>query len=165
VPGKRTVELTCNPAFAQFLAEELVPYIRDRYRVTHDSHHTLIGGSSFGGIASSFAALRYPGIFGNVLSQSGSYWWKPATDTQFEWLTKQYSEAPHANIHFYTEVGLMENSKFPDGRPTQLAANRRFRDVLRAGGYPVDYSEFNGDHSMLNWQGSLANGLIALLGN
>ncbi len=165
VMGKRSSELTCNEAFARFLAEELIPHIRERFRVSHDPHRIVIGGSSYGGLAASFAALRYPGVFGNVLSQSGSYWWKPVADSQFEWVTRQYSEQPSRDVRFYAEVGLMENSQFPNGRPTQLAANRHFRDVLRTRGYKITYSEFNGDHSMLNWRGSLANGLIELLGS
>ncbi|MGU0055941.1 alpha/beta hydrolase-fold protein [Enterobacter hormaechei] len=33
---------------------------------------TVLAGSSYGGIASSWVALRYPRLFGNVLSLSGS---------------------------------------------------------------------------------------------
>lgn len=164
VPGKRTTELTCNEAFARFLAEELVPRIRASFRVSRDPHRTVIGGSSFGALTAAFGALRYPGVFGNVLSQSGSYWWKPAGDSEFEWLTRLYSEGPRQRVRFYVEVGLMESSQFPDGRPTQVAANRRFQNVLRSRGYQIAYSEFNGDHSMLNWRGSLAVGLMELLG-
>jgi enterochelin esterase family protein len=39
----------------------------------------------------------------------------------------------------------------------------RRRDALRAKGYWVDYQEFNGGHECLNWRGTLAEGLIALL--
>jgi enterochelin esterase-like enzyme len=162
LPGKRTVELTCNERFAEFLAQELVPFVRERYWVTGEARHTAIGGSSFGGLAAAFAALRFPGVFGNAIAQSGSFWWKPADESQFEWVARKYAESPYRDIRFYVEVGLMENSRFPDGRPTQLAANRHLRDVLRSRGYRVSYSEFNGDHSMLNWQGSLATALIEL---
>ena len=38
------------------------------------------------------------------------------------------------------------------------------RDVLLAKGYDVRYQQFNSGHDYLNWRGTLANGLIALVG-
>jgi enterochelin esterase-like enzyme len=35
---------------------------------------------------------------------------------------------------------------------------------LQAKGYPVYYSEFNGAHVFVCWQGSIADGLLALIG-
>jgi enterochelin esterase-like enzyme len=79
-PKARSVELPCNPAFADFLANELVPWVRRLYNVTSDPRQVTIGGSSYGGLAATYAAYRHPEMFGNVLSQSGSYWWTPPTD-------------------------------------------------------------------------------------
>jgi enterochelin esterase-like enzyme len=43
-----------------------------------------------------------------------------------------------------------------------LESNRHFRDLLRGRGVKVHYSEFNGDHTELNWRGSFAQGMVAL---
>src|SRR5947207_2047507 len=48
--------------------------------------------------------------------------------------------------------------------PTLLATNRNLRDTLLSKGYPVHYTEFNGNHGLLNWRGTLASHLIALIG-
>jgi len=38
------------------------------------------------------------------------------------------------------------------------------RDTLQTKGYAVHYTEYNGNHGMLNWRGTLASHLIALVG-
>jgi enterochelin esterase family protein len=39
------------------------------------------------------------------------------------------------------------------------------RDVLRVKGYEVHFQEFAGGHDYLSWRGTLADGLIALMGD
>lgn len=102
-----------------------------------------------------------------MISQSGSYWWSPDTNSselahevEGEWLTRQYAAADTKQIRFFIESGLNES-----GRPSMVITNRHFRDVLIAKNYEiVKYDEFNGGHEILNWRGSLADGLIALIG-
>ena len=48
--------------------------------------------------------------------------------------------------------------------PTLLAANRDLRDTLQSKGYSVNYTEFNGNHTLFNWRATLASHLIALVG-
>ncbi len=43
-------------------------------------------------------------------------------------------------------------------------ANRNLRDTLQSKGYSVHYTEFNGNHTLFNWRGTLASHLIALVG-
>jgi enterochelin esterase family protein len=155
-PTTRGIELPCNPAFADFLAKELVPWTQKNYHTTPDAARTIVAGSSYGGLAAVFAALRYPNVFGNVVSLSGSFWWKPKNETEPEWLTKQVAASTKLPLRFYLEVGLMEGS-------AQLDQNRHMRDVLREKGYPLGYLEYDGGHAFLNWSGGMANGLIFLM--
>ena len=157
----RNRELPCHQPFADFLVRELLPWARARYHVTDDPARTIVGGESYGGLAATFAGLRHPEVFGNVLSQSGSFWWKPDGEEEHEWLTRQFVDSPALPLRFYLDVGLLENTY--DGGPSQRCTNRHMRDVLRAKGYPVHYVEYNGGHDYVWWRGTLADGLLALV--
>jgi enterochelin esterase family protein len=64
-------------------------------------------------------------------------------------------------VRFFVEIGSFEQG---GGFANAVAENRRFRDVLKAKGYSVQYSEFTGGHEYVCWRGSFADGLIALAG-
>ncbi|MDX6528678.1 MAG: hypothetical protein QOH41_968 [Blastocatellia bacterium] len=163
----RDRDLECYPPFADFLAKELVPWARQRYRFSAEPERTIVGGVSLGGLNAAYCALRYPEVFGNVLSQSGAFGYFPGWEDQeaseyspFGWLIRQFVTTRKLPIRFYLEAGLFEN----DCADPLLAQNRRMRDVLEAKGYSVVYSEFAGGHEFLSWRGSVADGLIALAG-
>jgi enterochelin esterase family protein len=161
-------ELACTSEYADFLAQEIVPWARIKYHVTVRPEETIVGGASLGGLAAAFVAFKHPEVFGNVLSQSGSFQWKPDNEKNFEWLTQQFAASARLPLRFSFEAGLMENaSGAAPGQPIPpplLVANRNFRDTLQRKGYSIHYSEFNGNHTMFNWRGTLASHLIALVG-
>jgi enterochelin esterase-like enzyme len=162
LPG-RNRELSCNPQFAEFLAKELVPWVRERYQVTGDPGHVTVGGLSLGGLAAAYVAMRNPETFGNVLAQSGSFWWAPKRNEGEEpnWLARQFIESPKLPLRFYLEAGIFENDISGNGGGI-LENTRHLRDVLRAKGYEVHYREFAGGHDFLSWRGALADGLLSL---
>jgi enterochelin esterase family protein len=163
----RSRELPCNGNFADFLADELVPWVREVFGVPTPRELTLTAGSSYGGLAAAFAAYARPDVFGRVLSQSGSYWWKPnfasgeSSDEEWEWLTRKFVAAERLPVRFYLDVGRLE-ARGQASSPNMLIANRHMRDVLLAKGYLVHYAEFSGGHDYACWRGTLADGLIAL---
>jgi enterochelin esterase-like enzyme len=157
----RQEELACSQPFGDFVAFELVPWIRKRYEVTSAANRTIICGLSYGGLMAAYCSFRYPEVFGNVLSQSGSFGWCPETidlyapfEADTGWLIRQYVSARRSEVTFFLEVGRFETDTVKE--------NRRFRDVLQAKGYDVQYREINGDHEHAHWRGTLADGLIAL---
>jgi enterochelin esterase family protein len=173
-PGEaRSRELPSNPTFADFLNFELMPWARRLYNVTADPRLVVVGGSSYGGLAATYAGLRHPETFGNILSQSGSYWWTPPKssnpsdfdpDAEPNWMAKQFIASPKLPLRFYLDAGSDEIDLSGQGKSI-LMPNRHLRDVLRAKGYEVHYQEFVGGHDYLSWRGTLADGLILLMGS
>jgi enterochelin esterase-like enzyme len=166
----RNKELPPNPQFADFLATELLPWVHAHYSVTSDPKLTTVGGSSFGGIAATYAGLRHPQIFGNVLCQSGSFWWAPErigpdvdATTETGWLAKEFIKSPKLPLRFWMDAGVFEVDARGNGGAI-LEPSRHMRDVLLAKGYEVHYQQLNSGHDYLNWRGTLADGLIALVG-
>ena len=163
--GARDRELSCDPKYGDFLAKELVPSIRERLHATSDPSRTIIGGASISGFSAACVAFQHPEVFGNVLSQSGSFWWSPTGEVEDQWLLRQFAVSPNLPIRFYLSVGLLESGyAFRDGLISMLHANRHLRDVLQAKGYAVEYREVNGGHDPYNWQATLPDGLITLIG-
>jgi enterochelin esterase-like enzyme len=147
--------LSCSRPFSDVLATDIVPRARTAYHAGLEARDTAVAGSSLGGLASTCAAVTHPGVFGNVLSQSGSFWWAP--DAEPEWLTRQVRQMPALPLRLFVEVGEMEI-------PQQLETNRRLRDALLAAAATVEYREFNGNHAYLPWRSGFADGLVSLFG-
>lgn len=162
----RSRELSCNESFVRFLDEELVPWVERQFGMSFDTTRTALVGSSLGGLASAYGALRRPRKFGNVLSQSGAFAWAPE-DEEPSRLIRDYVLSPQASTRFYLEAGILETATQGLTRkiPSILDSNRHFRDVLRAKGYPVVYREFAGGHDYLWWRSTLGPALVDLLGS
>ena len=186
VSRHRLVDLVANPEFADFMARELVPWVRSHYNVTKDPKQTVVTGYSAGGLAAAYVAQRHSEVFGNVLSQSGAFWWsfehnggvcgprcpdsggtgadnsRDAT-TEGNFMVKQFLASPKLPLRFYLAAGTFEIDR-DGGGGNILESTRHLRDVLLAKGYQVHYQQFVGGHDGLSWRGALADGLIALLG-
>ena len=187
VGRRRLVDLVANPEFADFMATELLPWVRSHYNVTKDPKQTVLTGYSAGGLASTYVALRHSEVFGNVLSNSGAFWWsfehsggvcgprcpdsggtvgdnpRDAT-TEGNFLVREFLATPKLPLRFYLTAGTFEIDR-DGGGGNILESTRHLRDVLLAKGYDVRYQQFVGGHDGLSWRGALGDGLITLLGS
>ena len=158
----RDKELPLNFAFKDFVVKELVPYIRSKWNVTETPEKTIIGGMSYGGLAAGFCAFYHDSIFGNVLSQSGSFWRDTVIEEpsinwhRSDWLIKQFQTSYRKNVRFYLDWGLQE--------PIILNSNRKFTRILDRLEYDYKYSEFNGWHDWSNSRKTFPIGLQYLTG-
>lgn len=169
----RGEELPCNTDFVRMLKDELIPFVTRELGIEITGQRTVVNGVSYGGLASMFAGLTAPETFGLVASQSGSFWWKPnpmetndilgETD-RFCWLPERAAEWPVSDIRIWMESGTLEGRGFMNVAPSLLDSNRHMRNVLKARGYDVTYSEYLGGHDSAHWRNSLGDALIHLLG-
>jgi enterochelin esterase family protein len=150
----RMRELFVHEPFVEFLADELLPWARERLSFADDPAQTVVAGSSAGGLTAAYAALRRPDLFGLVLSQSGAFQ---------RGFPSEFARAERVPARFYLDAGRLDALAFGDFA-SLLHANRHFRDVLVAKGYDVTYAEFAGGHDYLWWRETIADGLVALLG-
>jgi enterochelin esterase family protein len=156
-------ELLCKKVFADHMKDEIMPWLRSMFPVSTDPGQNILIGSSFGGLAAAFLAFSDPNTWGTVLSQSGWFRWHPELDREHHWLARQFHAGPKLRLQFWLQVGNLEAAQMLDRGPSQLDANRDFRDVLRARGYDVSYNEYSGGHDASSLGAPLAKALREIL--
>ncbi len=156
----RWVECECHPPFAQFVADELMPWLARKFPGLGGVQNRVLIGLSYTGLAASWVGLERPGVFQRIVSQSGSYWWNDC------WISRRYELAPNRHYpSFYLDVGTRETDENVTHKPgvvqfaSQLSAVREFRDRLARSGIPVRYEEFEGGHDPMFW-GSMLPGAL-----
>ena len=109
--------------YARMLIEELLPMLRERYRLARGSRRVGVGGSSLGALVSLYVALQHPGIFGRAAVMSPAAWWG-------ERAILQEIDAFSGSVRprLWLDVGARE------GRDA-VADARMVRDRLRAQGW------------------------------
>ena len=74
-------------------------------------------------------------------------------------------DASAVPVRYYLTIGLLERGQaFSADTVSMIHASRHVRDVLRAKGYDVTLREIAGGHDPYNWEATLPDALIALLG-
>lgn len=166
-PDSRNVELPCSESFADFIAAELYPWLAHHYPISPAAPDWYAAGSNFGGLAATWLGFQLPQQIGNVISQSGSFWWGPgydfntsATTAEYErmWLIDQFENSATRPTRLWLEIGKLEHAE------TMLATNRKMAEVMKAKGYDVVYHELGGGHDYAHWRTSLPLALQHLMG-
>ena len=152
--------------FFTCVMQELLPYIQQHYAITSDPVLSIVTGASMGGIAALYTGLRHPERFGNIYSHTGSFHSGPPAERAYQHLEREIQQRTFVPQRFYLDVGMLERDEMgyasPDGGPNAIQSNRFIRDVLRARGYDVTYTEYSGGHDLLWAPATLAQALLAL---
>lgn len=86
--------------YTQFIFEELLPFIRKKYRVP-SFREKAFAGFSLGGLMALDIVWNHPGEFSKVGIFSGSLWWRSIDQTE-----KEYDDDKHRIIHQLVRNGV-----------------------------------------------------------
>lgn len=101
--GSKSKRTPYGEAYAAFIVEEVKPFIDQHYHTLPGFNHTLIAGSSMGGVISLYMGLKYPDVFGGVGILSAATWYNQSAVEQF-----LSSNQPNPNQRFFIAVGSNE---------------------------------------------------------
>lgn len=155
---ERLVEYPDHPDHARHLTEELVPYIQDHYPVRREPAARGLMGASFGGVAALSCAWRYPGFYGRLLLQSGSFAFSdigqhqrgPTFDPVVSFVNA-FRDAPgQPSERVFVSCGMYESL---------IYENRSLVPLLQSTGMDVRYVEARDGHNWINWRDRLREAL------
>ncbi|HYU99161.1 MAG TPA: alpha/beta hydrolase-fold protein [Pyrinomonadaceae bacterium] len=136
--------------YGRMLVEELKPFIDSQYRTKRDAKHTGLAGSSLGGLASLYLALKYPNVFGRAGVVSPSVWFAGKHILHYvESLPKK------PNVRIWIDIGTKEG-RTPEEAQQTVADARLLRDALVKKGWRLEkdlnYLEAEGaEHNESAW--------------
>jgi enterochelin esterase family protein len=148
---------------ARYLVRELLPVLQSRYGISAEPEDRVLMGASLGAVASLSTAFRYPGVFGGLVLQSGS----------FIFDERKLERRPHPVFHRVARLvrALRRARQVPGtrafvstGELEGLAEeNRALADFLRERGIDVLFKSAWDGHHWHNWRDQLRDGLMWVL--
>jgi predicted alpha/beta superfamily hydrolase len=120
--------------YADFIVNELKPFIDATYRTRPGRESTGIMGSSLGGIASLYIAWTHPDVFSRVGAMSTTYWWANKQIIRFLEETD-----PPPGVKVWLDMGTAEDNTDRDQNevPDNIDLHREARNVLMDKGLTI----------------------------
>ncbi|HKV25250.1 MAG TPA: alpha/beta hydrolase-fold protein [Candidatus Acidoferrum sp.] len=130
--------------YANFLIEEVRPFIESEYRAQSGAGSTGIGGSSLGGLVSLYLGLKLSAVFGKIAALSPSVWWNQRVMHRF---AAEFHAESRPKI--WLDIGTKEG-------PRIVQDVEQFRDVLLEKGWQLErdlhYERIEGaEHNEAAW--------------
>lgn len=154
----RLAEYAGDIEHARFLVEEVLPLMRSHYPLIDEAAGRGLMGASFGAVASLHTAWRYPGLFGRLLLQSGSFAFAdighhrrgPVFDPVAHFVNEFRAAPGRPADRMYLSCGIYESL---------IYENRSIVPLLNTQGIEVRYEEVRDGHNWQNWRDRLRTGL------
>ncbi len=155
---ERLDEYPDHEPHARFLTEELVPQLERDYPLRAEPASRGLMGASFGAVASLACAWRYPGFYGRMLLQSGSFAFTdigkhqrgPTFDPVVEFVNAFRQRPGRPSDRVFISCGTYESL---------IYENRSMVPFLQTTGMDVRYVEARDGHNWENWRDRLRVGL------
>jgi len=153
-PPDRMAQYRDSGPHAVYLAEELIPWLERDLSLGGAPQARGLMGASLGAVASLSTAIRYPGTFGRLLLQSGSFA-HGKVDARAEIgpflpiveMVNRFREEPlYVSERVFVSCGLHESL---------IEENRALIPVLEGTGMSVRYVEARDGHNWENWRDRL----------
>lgn len=155
----RLREYANDEQHARFLTEELLPDLTQRLPILDRPEARCLMGASFGAVAAFSTAYRYPGTWGRLLLQSGSFAFTdigksnrrgPLFDRVVEFVNHVRNEPAAVSERVFVSCGVYESL---------IYENRSLVPLLDATGMQVRFVESRDGHNWENWRDRLREGL------
>lgn len=140
---QRWRDLDPSTGIGSYLAEVLLPWVRQRFGVRAARQDVIVIGQSLGGLVALSSGITHPDAIGKVVAQSASLWQDD--------LRAVLGDRILAGSQFCVQFGRQEWSL---RRPNLTLARQ-----LRASGANVSVQVHNGGHDYAWWRGAIADGL------
>jgi enterochelin esterase family protein len=159
----RLKEYADDERHARFVTEELVPYVERLFPIDNQPQSRCLMGASFGAVAAFSTAVRYPGAFGRLLLQSGSFAFTdigdrnhrgPLFDPVVSFINRFRAEPMPVSEKVFVSCGMYESL---------IYENRSLVPLLLSTGMDVRYVEARDGHNWENWRDRLREGLSWLM--
>ena len=142
-----TADGTCT--FCEFVVEELIPTVEQKYPAGKSRQHRAILGTSWGGLNATFMGMRYGSLFGLVGIQSPAFRRAP-------WVITEIAKTKNLPSKAFINTGTFEEGRDEGARALRDALGNRVE---------VKYVEVNDGHSWGQWRALLDDMLIFFFGS
>jgi predicted alpha/beta superfamily hydrolase len=143
--------------YLSMLITELKPLVDSSLPTLPAREHTVMIGSSLGGLISAYTGVSHPDVFGSVGVMSPSVWWDSS------WIVGQVDTthtSPDRPLKVYVDCGTVN-----DGEPDTTTLVQHYRALGYVDGVDLLYVVQQGaDHSEMYWAQRLPAALEFLLG-
>jgi enterochelin esterase family protein len=157
-PPDRMEQYRDNEAHARYLTHELLPQLEAELPLVGTPESRGLVGASLGAVASLSTAVRYPGVWGKLLLQSGSFAFSdigghgrgPLFDPIADFVNAFRRAPTRVADQVFVSCGTYESL---------IYENRSLVPVLMGAGMDVRFVEARDGHNWENWRDRLREGL------